>query len=122
VVEKKNAYRIFVATAEGKRQLGKLRHRWKKNIKLDRGVGLVQLVQWTGYGPDDRNTNPGRSRIFLFSTTSRSTLGLIQPSIQCALGVKRLWSETDRSPPSSAEFKNGEALSPLTHTSSCHTA
>jgi hypothetical protein len=31
----KNAYRILVGEPEGKRQLGRRRHRWVHNIKMD---------------------------------------------------------------------------------------
>jgi hypothetical protein len=49
--------------------------------------------------------------IFLFTTASRTVLGLTQPLIQwvpgaLSLGVKRPGCETDHSPPSSAEVKN----------------
>jgi hypothetical protein len=38
--EKRNAYRILVGKPEGKRQLGRLRHRWEDNIIMDpRGIG-----------------------------------------------------------------------------------
>jgi hypothetical protein len=58
----------------------------------------------TGYGLDSH----------LFSIISRPAPELSQPPIQwvpgaISLGVKRLWSETDHSPPSSAEVKNGGA-------------
>jgi hypothetical protein len=48
--------------------------------------------------------------IFLFTTVSRTALGPTQPPIQWVLGalsleVKRLESEADHSPPSSAEVK-----------------
>jgi hypothetical protein len=33
--EKKNAYRIFVRKSERKIPLGRPRHRWKNNIKID---------------------------------------------------------------------------------------
>jgi len=33
--EKKNAYRILVEKAEGKRPHGRLRHKWEGIIKLD---------------------------------------------------------------------------------------
>jgi hypothetical protein len=33
--EKKNAYRILMGNPEGKRPLGKPRHRWVDNIKID---------------------------------------------------------------------------------------
>jgi hypothetical protein len=32
---KRDAYRILVGNAEGKRPLGRLRHRWVYNIKMD---------------------------------------------------------------------------------------
>jgi hypothetical protein len=33
--EKTNAYRILVGKPEGKRRLGRPRHRWVDNIKMD---------------------------------------------------------------------------------------
>jgi hypothetical protein len=33
--EKRNAYRIFVGRPEGKRPLGRPRHQWEDNIKMD---------------------------------------------------------------------------------------
>jgi hypothetical protein len=33
--EKRNAYRILVGKPEGKRQLGRPRHRWENNIKMN---------------------------------------------------------------------------------------
>jgi hypothetical protein len=46
--EKKNAHRILVEKAEGKRPLGRLRSRWVENIKLElRKVGYDGMV-WTG--------------------------------------------------------------------------
>jgi hypothetical protein len=35
--EKKNAYRLMVGKAEGKRPLARPRRRWKDNIKMDLG-------------------------------------------------------------------------------------
>jgi hypothetical protein len=35
--EKRNAYRILVGKPEGKRTLGRPRHRWVDNIKIDLG-------------------------------------------------------------------------------------
>jgi hypothetical protein len=37
---KRNAYRILVGNPEGKRPLGRPRHKWVLNIKMDlRGIG-----------------------------------------------------------------------------------
>jgi hypothetical protein len=33
--QKRNAYRILVGKLEGKRPLGRAKHRWKDNIKMD---------------------------------------------------------------------------------------
>jgi hypothetical protein len=42
--EKRNAYRISVGNPEGKRPLGRPRHRWVDSIKMDlRGMGLYGL-------------------------------------------------------------------------------
>jgi hypothetical protein len=41
--EKRNAYRILVGKAEGKRQLGRPRRRWLGNIKID-----LREVGWGG--------------------------------------------------------------------------
>jgi hypothetical protein len=66
----------------------------------------------TGYGPDwgveGRSSSPGKVKNFLFSTSSRTALGLTQPPIQWVPGalspaVKRLEREADHSPPTSAE-------------------
>jgi hypothetical protein len=49
--EKKNAYRILVGKAEGKRPLGRPRRRWVGNIKIDLreigwdSMGWLDLVQ-----------------------------------------------------------------------------
>jgi hypothetical protein len=40
--EKRNAYRILVKNPEGKRSLGRPRHRWVDNIKID------LREEWTG--------------------------------------------------------------------------
>jgi hypothetical protein len=45
MVEKRNAYRILVGKPEGKRPLGRSRHRWVDNIKMDhRGIGWSGLT------------------------------------------------------------------------------
>jgi hypothetical protein len=41
--EKKNAYRILVGKAEGKRQLGRPRRKWVDNIKMD-----LREIGWDG--------------------------------------------------------------------------
>jgi hypothetical protein len=49
--EKKNAYRLMVGKPEGKRTLGRPRHRWVDNIKMDLleiglgGVDWIALAQ-----------------------------------------------------------------------------
>jgi hypothetical protein len=44
--EKRNAYSILVGKPEGKRPLGRLRHRWVYNIKMD--LKEIGWVEWTG--------------------------------------------------------------------------
>jgi hypothetical protein len=50
--EKSNTYRLFVGKAEGKRPLGRPRHRWEDNIRMD----LLELgwgdVDWIGLAQD----------------------------------------------------------------------
>jgi hypothetical protein len=42
--EKRNAYRISVENREGKRPLGRPRHRWVSNIEMDlREIGWVSM-------------------------------------------------------------------------------
>jgi hypothetical protein len=60
---------------------------------------------------------------FLFSTSFRPFLGPTKRPLQwvseaLSPGVKRSRREADHSPPSSAEFKNGAAMPPFSHTSS----
>jgi hypothetical protein len=42
-VEKRNAYRILVGKPEGKRPLGRQRHSWVDNIKMD-----IREIGWDG--------------------------------------------------------------------------
>jgi hypothetical protein len=45
--EKRNVYRLLVGKPEGKRPLGRPRHRWIDNIKMDLleiGVSVVDLI------------------------------------------------------------------------------
>jgi hypothetical protein len=74
---------------------------------------------------------PGSSsqhgKIFLFSTVSRLALGPTQPPIQwvlgaISLGVKWPEHEADHSTPTSSKVKNGEAIHPLPHMPSQHSA
>jgi hypothetical protein len=44
--EKKNAYRILVGNPEGKRPLGRPRHRWVANIKMD--LREIDGIVWSG--------------------------------------------------------------------------
>jgi hypothetical protein len=73
----------------------------------------------TGYGLDGWNSIPGKGKIF-FSTPSMQALGPTQPPMQWVPGVKRPGHEADHSSPCTAEVKNGGAIRPLLHTSSCH--
>jgi hypothetical protein len=41
--KKRNAYRILVGKAEGKRPLGRPRHRWMYNIKM-----VLREIGWDG--------------------------------------------------------------------------
>jgi hypothetical protein len=44
--EKRNVYRILVGKPDGKRPLGRPRHRWVDNIKMDlRGMDWIDLAQ-----------------------------------------------------------------------------
>jgi hypothetical protein len=60
--------------------------------------------------PRARSSSPGKVKIFLLSTSSRSVLRPIQPPIQwvtgLSSGLKRPGHEADHSPSSSAEVKN----------------
>jgi hypothetical protein len=50
--EKRNAYKLLVGKPEGKRPLGRPRHRWVDNIWMDLGeVGWGDVV-WIGLGQD----------------------------------------------------------------------
>jgi hypothetical protein len=46
--EKRNAYRILVGNPEGKRPLGRPRHRWVDNIKMD-----LREIRWDGMDWND---------------------------------------------------------------------
>jgi hypothetical protein len=46
--EKRNAYRILVGKLEGKRPLGRPRHRWVENIKMELRETGWDGVDWIG--------------------------------------------------------------------------
>jgi hypothetical protein len=46
--EKRNVYRLFVGKPEGKRPLGRPRHRWIDNIKIDLLEIGASVVDWIG--------------------------------------------------------------------------
>jgi hypothetical protein len=82
-----------------------------RDTSLDSSVGIVT---------DGRGSNPGRGKIFLFSTSSTPAPGPNQPPIQWVSeaifqGVERSERKADYSPPSSAEVKNDGAIPPLPH-------
>jgi hypothetical protein len=78
-----------------------------------------------GYEVDGRGSIPGRSKRFPFLHSfyngSGPTLTLIQwvPGTLSRV-VNRQGREAERSPPSSAELKNGGAVPPLSRMPSCH--
>jgi hypothetical protein len=50
--EKKNVYRLLVAKPEEKRPLGRPKHRWIDNIKMDLLEIGVSVVDWIGLAQD----------------------------------------------------------------------
>jgi hypothetical protein len=50
--EKRNVYRLLVGKPEGKRQLGRPRHRWMDNIKMDLLETVLNVVDWIGLAQD----------------------------------------------------------------------
>jgi len=44
--ERRGAYKVLVGTPEGKRALGRSKHRWEDNIKMD--LQEVGCLEWTG--------------------------------------------------------------------------
>jgi hypothetical protein len=50
--EKRNAYRLLVGKPEGKRPLGRPRHRWVDNIRMDLGEVVWGDVGWIGLAQD----------------------------------------------------------------------
>jgi hypothetical protein len=53
--KKRNTYKILVGKREGKRPLGRPRHRWVDNIKIDlRELGLVGM-DWVDRAQNSRS-------------------------------------------------------------------
>jgi hypothetical protein len=50
--EKKDAYRLLVGKAEGKRPLGRPRRRWVYNIRMDLGEAGWSDVDWIDLAKD----------------------------------------------------------------------
>jgi hypothetical protein len=50
--EKRNAYRLLVGKPEGKKPLGRPRHRWVDNIEMDLGEVGWGDVDWIGLAQD----------------------------------------------------------------------
>jgi hypothetical protein len=50
--EKKNAYRLLVGRPEERRSLGRPRHRWVDNIRMDLGEVRWSDVDWIGLAQD----------------------------------------------------------------------
>jgi hypothetical protein len=50
--KKRNVYRLLVGKPEGKRPLGRPRHRWIYNIKMDLLEIGVSVVDWIGLAQD----------------------------------------------------------------------
>jgi hypothetical protein len=46
--EKRNVYRLLVRKPEGKRPLGRPRHKWVNNIKMDLAETGLGDVDWFG--------------------------------------------------------------------------
>jgi hypothetical protein len=50
--EKRNVYMLLVGKPEGKRPLGRPRHRWLGNIKMDLLEIGLSVVDWIGLAQD----------------------------------------------------------------------
>jgi hypothetical protein len=50
--KKRNVYRLLVGKPEGKRPLGRLRHRWIGNIKMDLLEIGLSVVDWIDLAQD----------------------------------------------------------------------
>jgi hypothetical protein len=51
--EKRNAYRLLVGKPEGKRPLGRPRHRWVDNVRVDLGENVTVDLGEVGWGDVD---------------------------------------------------------------------
>jgi hypothetical protein len=56
--EKRNVYRLLVGNPEGKRPLGRPRHRWMDNIKMDLLEIRLNVVDWIGLVQDRYSWGP----------------------------------------------------------------
>jgi predicted small integral membrane protein len=50
--EKRNVYRLLVRKPERKRPLGRPRHRWMDNIKIDLLETTLSVLDWIGLAQD----------------------------------------------------------------------
>jgi hypothetical protein len=50
--EKRNVYRLLLGKPEGRRPLGRPRHRWMDNIKMDLLEIGLNVVDWIGLAQD----------------------------------------------------------------------
>jgi hypothetical protein len=50
--KKRNTYRLLVGKPEGKKPLGRPRHRWVDNIRMDPGEVGCSDVDWIGLAQD----------------------------------------------------------------------
>jgi hypothetical protein len=50
--EKRNVYRLFMRKSEGRKPLGRPRHRWMNNIKMDLVDEGWGDVDWVGLAQD----------------------------------------------------------------------
>jgi hypothetical protein len=93
--------------------LGNCNH-WVTLLSRDSSVGISTRLRAGRSGFDSWQGH----EIFLFSTASIAAMESTRPHIQwvpgaLSSGLKRRGRETDHSPPSSAEVKNGWAVLPL---------
>jgi hypothetical protein len=58
--EKRNAYRVLVRKPEGKRSLGRPRHRWVDNVKID-----LRDIGWNGMDWINLAQNRDRWRVLV---------------------------------------------------------